>query len=264
MTPPIFTRYLYEKHQVAYSLQWALMERNVSSSSVGNNREEALYWAYELYHSGFEDETWHWVRELYVKYYEDHNPRFKDYLDGLYLRWKETGDACLLGTAVGTLAIRDSREVGGYGNERFIILYKEDRHQTKPVTGKSRDYLKHVSRYPIRPQAKYMAQEFRGVRLTQVREAYLGLNWLYYCAESPIWRQRIQDGRGKVAEGISIGDSGVISPENIELTDSEIVFETDDDLEAFYEKWGFEPDEQPLEMHHWHGIYPAENENRLY
>lgn len=224
---PVFTRYLYEFHHVKYSLQWALMEKK---------REEALYWAYELYHSGFQTEIWYWIRELYVKYYEEHNPRFKANLDRLYLQWKETGDACLLGTAVGTLALRDTQ--GGGKGERFVILYKEDRHQTQEVSGKARYYLKQVTQYPIRPQAKYMAQSFDGLDLSRVREAYLGQNWAYYCAETPIWRQRIQEGRGKIADG-----------------KSEIAFETDDDLEAFYERWGLEPDEQPLEMHHWHGIY---------
>ena len=232
---PIFTRYLYERLHVKYSLQWALMEKK---------REEALFWAYELYHSGFQSEVWQWISKLYEKYYEDYNPRFSTQLDRMHTEWKETGNACLLGTVVGTLAIRETTDLGK--GERFIILYKEDRHQTQDVVGKARNYLKQVTQYPIRPQSKYMAESFDGLALSKVREAYLGPNWLYYCAESPIWRQRIQV-QGKVVEG-----------------KSEIVFETDDDLEAFYERWGLEPDEQCAEMHQWHGIYPAENETVVY
>jgi len=90
-----------------------------------------------------------------------------------------------------------------------------------------------------------MAQSFDGLVLSRVREAYLGPNWLYYCANTPIWESRIREHGGKV-----IGER--------------VVFETDDKLETFYERWGLEPDEQPLEMHHWHGIYPADNEIVVY
>jgi hypothetical protein len=268
---PVFTRYLYEFHHVKYSLQWALMEKK---------REEALYWAYELYHSGFQSEVWHWIRELYERYYEDHNPRFKTHLDRMHAEWKETADACLLGTVVGTLAIRDTTYLGK--GERFIILYKEDRHQTKGVKGKARHYLKQVTQYPIRPQSKYMAQSFDGLALSKVREAYLGPNWLYYCAKTPIWESRIREGRGvvndlgkRVAFGLdsellceakSNSDARRFSGDISEAPRKEyrIENESDDDLEAFYERWGLEPDEQPLEMHHWHGIYPVENETVVY
>jgi hypothetical protein len=236
---PVFTRYLYERHQVEYSLQCALLAKC---------REEALYWAYELYHSGEtaqsertnQDDVWHWVRNLYVEFYEETNPRFKKLLDQWYAEWKESRDPCLLGTVVGTLAIRDrprsrDREVEGENTEKFVILYKEDRHQTQEVAGKPRNYLRQVSQYPIRKEAIDLANYVLGISPEKVREAYLGPNWVYYCAETPIWASRIQEGRGKVLDG-------------------RVVFESDDDLEAFYERWGLEPDEQCAEMHRWHGI----------
>ena len=225
---PVFTRYLYERLHVKYSLQWALVEKK---------REEALFWAYELYHSGFSEMVWQWIRELYERYYEDYNPRFSPQLDRMYLQWKETGNACLLGTVVGTLAIRDTKDLGKEKRERFIVLYKEDRHQTQDVVGKARNYLKQVTQYPIRPQSKYMAESFDGLVSSKVREAYLGMDWLYYCAGTPVWASRIREGRGVV------DDLG-----------KRVAFESDDDLEAFYERWGFEPDEQCAEMHRWHGV----------
>ena len=223
---PVFTRYLYERLHVKYSLQWALMEKK---------REEALYWAYELYHSGFSEMVWQWIHELYERYYEDYNPRFSPQLDRMYAEWKETGNACLLGTVVGTLAIRDTKDLGK--GERFIILYKEDRHETIPVTNKARNYLRQVSQYSIREQSKYMAESFDGLVSSKVREAYLGDNWLYYCAGTPIWAKRIREGKGVV------DDLG-----------KRVAFSSDDDLEAFYERWGLEPDEQCAEMHRWHGV----------
>ena len=44
----IYTRCLYDKKAVEFSLLIALLDRN---------REEALFWTYELYHSGFKEET---------------------------------------------------------------------------------------------------------------------------------------------------------------------------------------------------------------
>jgi hypothetical protein len=219
-----FTRYLYEYNQVKYSLLFALLEKC---------REEALFWAYELYHSGFKKQTWHLVRDIYVDYYEETHPSFKRKIDEWYLEWQESDDVCLLGTVVGTLSIMPLYK----RNKTIIILYKEDRHRIKPVVDKPRNYLKQVSQYPIRSETKDLAKEL-GVSLEEIREAYLGMNWLYYCAETPLWKSRILEGGGK-----------------INVTNLCIEFGDDDLLEAFYERWGFEPDEQCAEMHRWHGVY---------
>jgi hypothetical protein len=212
---PIFTRYLYDGFQVRFSLQCAVLAKE---------REEALFWAYELYHSGFQQEVWDWVRELYSTYYEQYHPKLKKQIDRLFAQWKETEEVCLIGTVVGTLSVLERREDE---NKKFIIMYKNDRHQTKPVTYPPRKYLEQVSLYPIRIEDQESMRE--------IREAYLGPNWLYYCADTPIWWSRIEEHGGQVRNG-------------------QIVFETDDELEAFYDKWGFEPDEQSRETHAKHGI----------
>ena len=201
------------------------------------SREESIFWAYELYWSGFSDEVWHWIREIYVKYYEETNPRFKRRLDGFYEEWVQTGDHGLLGTAVGTLAMRS--RIPDEPERMIILRYSDKRHETVGAVKPPRKYLAKVSQWPIRPQAKYMAQEFDGLLLKSVREAYLGMNWLYYC--SPVWLERIKGFKGTAKEGT-------------------VAFETEDDFEAFHETWGLEPDEQSMEMHLWHGIYPVEGE----
>lgn len=230
---PVGTRYLYEKLHVKYSLVWSMLEMQ---------REESLFWAYELYWSGFSDEVWHWIREIYVKYYEETNPRFKRRLDEFYLKWlaSEGDDHGLLGTAVGTLAMRSRMPEEP---ERMIVLsYSDKRHETIGPVKPPRKYLAKVSTWPVRPEAKYMAQEFDGLLLKSVREGYLG-DWLYYCAESSIWLERIKAHNGVIREDLE-----------------KVAFETEDDFEAFHETWGLEPDEQSMEMHLWHGIYPVEGE----
>ena len=225
---PVFTRYLYELHQVEYSLQCSLLDKC---------REEALYWAYELYHSGFQYEVWQWVLNLHIEFYEEYNPKVKIMLDKYYTEWKETNNPLLIGTVVGTLAIKKSRPEHSDVDKKFIVLYREDRHKTQEVQGKARNYLKQVTQYKIRQEAKDLAKNICNVSPEIVREAYLGMDWLYYCAGTPVWESRIREGRGVV------DDLG-----------KRVAFESDDDLEAFYERWGFEPDEQCAEMHRWHGV----------
>ena len=223
-----FTRYLYERHQVEFSLQGALLEKC---------REEALYWAYELYHSGFQNEVWEWVLNLYVEFYEEYNPKLKAILDKYYTEWKETNNPLLIGTIVGTLVIKKSRPENSDTDKKFIVIYREDRHQTLEIQEIARNYLKQVTQYPIRQEAKDLAKIVCNISPEMVREAYLGENWLYYCSGSPVWKSRIREGRGVV------DDLG-----------KRVVFSSDDDLEAFYERWGLEPDEQCAEMHKWHGV----------
>lgn len=214
---PQFTRYLYERRQVQYSLQMALMEKK---------REESIFWAYELYHSGFKDEVWQLVIEIYLQHYASHYP---NRVISFYAEWQKTNDACLIGTVVGTLACWDCREDKKQPTKKFLILYKEDRHQTILVTYPARKYLQQVSKFPIRTPATQNAE----------LQLLLRQNWLYYCAKTPIWMSRIKEGRGFIQE-----------------TTQTVEFNTDDDLEEFYDKWGFEPDEQSMEMHRIHGIYP--------
>jgi len=55
-------------------------------------------------------------------------------------------------------------------------------------------------------------------------------NWLFYCYETPLWRERIHHFKGY--------------PEN-----KTIKFTTDEELETFYEKYGYELDEQSNEIY---------------
>ena len=59
MNEPIFTRYLYFKVEVANSLQWSILDKHL---------EESLYWAYEMYFSGFQTETFDFLLAFCSKY----------------------------------------------------------------------------------------------------------------------------------------------------------------------------------------------------
>jgi hypothetical protein len=63
-----------------------------------------------------------------------------------------------------------------------------------------------------------------------IREAYY-YNWLYYASQTPLWASRICE------------FNGVVDNEN-----KSVDFEDEDDLQAFYENYGYEPDEQKLSI----------------
>jgi len=66
-----FTRYLYEKEEVKIALQTSILDKKV---------EEALFWAYELFYSGFTCELYELFWKIYYDFYASTNPSFEKYL----------------------------------------------------------------------------------------------------------------------------------------------------------------------------------------
>ena len=67
----IFTRYLYEKTEVEIALILSLLAKK---------EEEALFWAYELYYSGFQSQLIHLLWKIYFDFYASMNLGFQTYL----------------------------------------------------------------------------------------------------------------------------------------------------------------------------------------
>ena len=65
--------------------------------------------------------------------------------------------------------------------------------------------------------------------------------WLYYASFSPVWASRIQEYHGFINH-----------PKKA------IEFGTEDNMELFYEKYGYEPDEQKIEIQH-RNVQPIQN-----
>jgi hypothetical protein len=63
----IFTRYLYEKEEVEIALKLSLLEKKI---------EESLFWAYELFYSGFQKELFLLFIQFYYDFYATLNPAF--------------------------------------------------------------------------------------------------------------------------------------------------------------------------------------------
>ena len=66
-----FTRYLYEKEEVKIVLQICILDKKI---------EESLFWAYELFYSGFTCELYEVFWKMYYNFYATMNPSFEKYL----------------------------------------------------------------------------------------------------------------------------------------------------------------------------------------
>jgi len=66
----VFTRYLYIKDEVKTALLIAIL----------NKSDDAIFWAYELYYSGFSNELYAFIWQIYYDFFATLNPSFAIYL----------------------------------------------------------------------------------------------------------------------------------------------------------------------------------------
>lgn len=69
--PFVFTRYLYVKGEVYCALVAAILNKD---------HDQSLFWACELYYSGFKDDIFHFLWTVYYDFYSTLNPSFENYL----------------------------------------------------------------------------------------------------------------------------------------------------------------------------------------
>jgi len=65
----VFTRYLYVKDEVRVSLLVSIL----------NKSDDAIFWAYELYYSGFKIELLNLIWKIYYDFFATLNPTFEQY-----------------------------------------------------------------------------------------------------------------------------------------------------------------------------------------
>jgi hypothetical protein len=212
----VLTRYLYLKSAVINSLSLAI---------EASDKKKAFFWAYELYRSGFQTEVIQILFSILENRYKKF-PILKKRLKNKYEKWKADYKAYpeFIGTMILNMIYRN-----GYSVETkpvMIVLCKVGdiaEYDTQNIcVGKAWQYLRNCCLYSA-------------IGLCESANLYQNMSsqsqWLYYASHSPIWNMRLQK------YGIKIDD---------ELKD--VVFESDDVFEAFMDKFGFEPDEQSLNI----------------
>jgi hypothetical protein len=113
--PFVFTRYLYVKGEVYYALL---------ASILAKDQDQALFWACELYYSGFQDDLFQFLWTVYYDFYSSLSPSFENYLVCTYNDYKTslTKDIALIANVVINLCIRP------FNTDVFIL-----RHITKQI-----------------------------------------------------------------------------------------------------------------------------------
>jgi len=241
----ILTRYLYIKQEVLASLALTLIESNF---------EEALFWAYELYYSGFQEECLEFIQAIYREWFSEKNPKLGKFLSNQHKKWLSSKDDHVVGTMVRNIMNREFViQVGGFGEGLFHEIPKNSVKEFAKDTGfyvvmdpsavekyntaeKGEDELPYLvpRRCCLYGTRKYANTAFNCYHKdTSNKDLYLIYrnHWIYYASFSPLWRERILSSKGYI---------------NNEL--KTVTFLNEDDQEEFYDEFGYEPDEQPKDL----------------
>jgi hypothetical protein len=251
---PVFTRYLYIKNDVI----WTLFHRIIWA-----NLEESLFWGYELYYSGFQEETFDLLKFIYNACYKHINhPNIHHFLEKIYSEWKENqNNDWLLATYIANIIYRKHDILGfinkydAYDYERELditdfpiskntiyqkkIVYvhysdKDIQFYKTILPSNDRDVssiLNSIKKYVTRSDGAEHCAKLRKCHMTQYidlpypREKIDSMlsdeKWLYYASATPIWNQRITAHKGVLGKN-----------ENIE-------FKTEKLKKSFFSKYGY-------------------------
>jgi|TARA_B110000967_G_scaffold169822_1_gene179465 hypothetical protein len=229
----IYTRYLYNLAEVKQSLFLSLLEHDIN---------ESLFWAYEMHYSGHEDCLFTFINTLFNTIYISDNPELANYINTSNTEYKNTNNPEICGNIIATFCTRRYdlqsfcktyfRCSGNQNYERtknnMIVKLSQptiQKYQTDETALHKYKILEKQCIYPVRK----MYNDLFDITIPSFNDTYQIYNyhWLYYANHSPIWNNRIN-----LYNGIADNDKKII------------VFEDDDDLEEFYLKWQYDPDEQ--------------------
>jgi hypothetical protein len=277
----VFTRYLYIKDEVKIALLISLL----------NKSDAALFWAFELFYSGFQIELLSLLFKIYYDFFATLNPTFEVYLNkkkDIYLSELDKREK-VVASIVNNLLIRDfntdvfmMRKIGELFEPDPELLERAEVYQilseksledgsdelqfvpkkiillanmlTNKVGGKNKkkknfyvkfdqESLEQYKTITVTPVYRTLATACKhGIdddkmlslfKLARTKETNLtekyNTNWLYPASFSPGWFERIQKCKGY-----------------IDYMHQTVKFVTEEAEEEFYQKYGYEPDEQPL------------------
>ena len=236
----ILTRYLYQKHNVEYSLYISLFQKDA---------EQAKFWAYELFYSGYKKQTVHLLLEIYRDYYMDElcKPKIMAFLEKKIGEWTlDNTKESIVGTMIENIVRREPDFCKIYDkwkimeNEKNLqqqkircntdkkILYvvlKEDsvrKYKTKPLV---------LSKGWMLPPKVCLYSSYREPGSLKIDIHDYADFWLYFASECPLWKTRIQKYGGIV-----------------DHKKRQVQFIHEEHEEKFNNLYDMEPDEQPLEV----------------
>lgn len=240
----ILTRYLYSFVEVKQSLFLCILKQDF---------EQALYWGYELYFSGFDEEIFEFCDKMAEEFYRK-KVSMKKYIMSQKDKWlKNPDNHILLGNCIALLC-NNAPNITNFVKSYFGVNCKKDEENTMQTAdtkySMTDELLKplftfqHNNILPYKVlkmvQKHSPVKHYRDLLRTIIPENSNEIRdgkWLYYASRSPVWYKRI------------IQYKGVINEEG-----ETVSFENDDNLDEFYNHWGYEPDEQSKEIQYNMGL----------
>lgn len=237
----VFTRYLYPKYNVKHSFLFAMLERQL---------DEALFWGYELYYSGFQEESMQFIESIYEMFYKGQNPTFSAFLHKMTSQWTVDPnlDWCFASIVVSLIhksydvskfveticqvKCKPLEQVTACSKKTMNIVVNDDyieKYKTM-ASGCISSYrvLSTACRYSIRSN---ISRLFEFELSYDIMHEYYVKHWLYYAVRSPLWEDRLVDVGGELCHETK-----------------QVTFPNEDAEEKFYDKWAYNPDEQPLDV----------------
>lgn len=92
----ILTRFLYIKDEVEIALLMSILQK----------KKDSMFWAYELYFSGFEKELFEFIWIIYYDFFATMNPLFEKYIIEKETEWLAQKSDVIIGQIVENLLIR--------------------------------------------------------------------------------------------------------------------------------------------------------------
>jgi hypothetical protein len=253
----IFTRYLYIKQYVYWSLLCAIIHKRT---------DEALFWGYELYYSGFENELIKYIIFIYNSFFlSTTSNSYKDIMLYKLNLWFKTKDHVTIGTIIYNMChkhadsysflekngkdlilkneIEDDPSAINSHKKLFInisensvekyktinyynpwkILGENFNYSTIKVTNNTIDYL--INDYLL----SMITPIYENEKLIHI----LRYEWEVYAYRTPIWKARID----------TFGGTFIKSDKTNIYT---LSFSSDEIHENYCELYGYDPDEQPI------------------
>ena len=242
--PLVLTRYLYIKEDVLMSLLISILEKEY---------DESLFWASELYFSGYEQETVEYIYAIYMNLFYSKNPKLKRIMKvglerydkgihiiaSLLLNLTSKARSFTLQYFISKQTEEDIMEDVKpkleeiKNKETKIIIFSDVDQSTKydKYVGEiqQRLVLENACKYKVRREwADVFECHYKDMTYNEIFDLHVS-NWLYYASFSPIWKERIDKFKGK-----------------IESTLNKVEFENEEYFEEFHEKYEYDIDEQPV------------------
>ena len=233
------TRYLYIKEDVLMSLCISILEKDY---------DQSLFWASELYFSGYEKITIEYIHAIYTNLFYSNNPKLKKIMDVGLQRFDKgihIAASMLLNLTSNarTFTLQDfimknkEPEFIPNAKERETKLYifsnidEANKYNNDIDDIDPRFILKKNCIYKVRREwIDVFECCHQDIDINELCKMHRG-NWLYYASYSPIWKNRIEQYHGA-----------------IDIDNKTINFENDDYFEEFYENFEYDLDEQSNEV----------------